>query len=1087
MSVLGWRDAMGKTSLILVSLFFCLIRSAFAQERSSFELTAGVGHSLDVLAAAFSSDGRFVVTGGAESSVKLWEVATGRLIRTFSGQSERVEFVSFIESKKLIVAAGSDGRVSVWKRDSGSLVRNLDLGDLISTTVTTSESGLLLAGGRESVLWDLTSGARVRTIFSGRYNQEGAESVGLTTDGGISLLQRRDGTVRAYYNSTGELASKWQAEHSDEIERILKPTSEVVMGEGILAKTKDATLGLRIKRVTLRHAMSIVDLPSGRLIRNLGQSGSFVISTTSASAAPFVLVTRFEQRVAMLSLATGALQRQIADSNDGEPAPITIADDGRSFVSTSAVVERDGTSFNRAKFWDANTGKVLRELKGPEEGGPKNIAITKDLARATIYQEGGEVDVWDLKSGRKIRSFQTGVIVANVSALSRDGKTLIVGDADGLQIKVWDTERSRAVRTIKLDSALGAAALSADGRVVYVGYKSGAVEAREISGATVRPLFKVSGAISALLFDDQSSQLAAGTDIGQLVVSSVATGSQPVFQDGHSGRITTLTFANGGIRLVTGGMDGQLKIWDIRNGRLLATCVLFSTGDWAAITPEGFFDASDNGAKLLSVVQGLDVYSVDQFYRSLHRPDLVREKLAGDPNGLVREAAAKLDLNKAVATGRAPKVVVGTLPSSTAERAVAVDAIVTDDGGGIGQVEWRINGAVLGLAKPNGSDRVQTLRKNLALAPGENRIEVVAYNARGVVASTPAQVTVRSTRAASTKPPKLYILAAGVNAYQAAGFRPLKFAKADATALGAALQRAGGRLYESVEVTTLFDQDVTAPKLDEAFTRLAAKVTPDDVFVLFLSGHGVTTDGRFYYVPQDYAYGKAEVTTKAISQDQLQEWFVRIPAQRAALVVDACESGSLAENRVTRSGIEQYTSTQHLNESIGRAVLSATTDDKPAIEGFGAHGVFTYALLQGLSEGDANGDGMVDVKELGDFVHDKVPELTFLWWGLQQVPQSRLSGASFSLVPKSSEPLVAAITGSPPVIPVSATHTLIGPTATRQFSNGAAIDIVNLDAGAKVRVIQTKGEWDLVARDGKIIGYVEADKLKAVEGNVSVK
>ncbi len=250
---------------------------------------------------------------------------------------------------------------------------------------------------------------------------------------------------------------------------------------------------------------------------------------------------------------------------------------------------------------------------------------------------------------------------------------------------------------------------------------------------------------------------------------------------------------------------------------MIATCVLFATGDWATITSEGFFDASENGAKLLSVVQGLDVYSVDQFKRWLHRPDLVIEKLAGDPNGLVREAAARLDLNKAVATGHAPQVRVTSLPASTAEPTVSVDATVTDDGGGVGQVEWRINGAVLGLAKANGMDRVQTLRKTLALAPGENRIEVVAYNAKGIVASTPVQMNMTSTRPASTKPPKLYVLAAGVNAYQ--GLAPLTFAKADATAIGSALQRAGGRLYESVEVTTLLDQDVTASKLDDAFSN----------------------------------------------------------------------------------------------------------------------------------------------------------------------------------------------------------------------------------------------------------------------------
>lgn len=175
--------------------------------------------------------------------------------------------------------------------------------------------------------------------------------------------------------------------------------------------------------------------------------------------------------------------------------------------------------------------------------------------------------------------------------------------------------------------------------------------------------------------------------------------------------------------------------------------------------------------------------------------------------------------SKAVASGRAPLVAVAPPPSSTSEAAIAVEATVSDDGGGIGQIEWRINGAVLGLSKPTGTERVQNLRKSLALAPGENRIEVVAYNAQGYVASVGAQVTVNSTRPASTKPPRLYVLAAGVNDYQAQSFTHLKFARADAGAIGDALQQAGGRLYESIEVMRLFDQDVTAAKLDETARR----------------------------------------------------------------------------------------------------------------------------------------------------------------------------------------------------------------------------------------------------------------------------
>ena len=326
------------------------------------------------------------------------------------------------------------------------------------------------------------------------------------------------------------------------------------------------------------------------------------------------------------------------------------------------------------------------------------------------------------------------------------------------------------------------------------------------------------------------------------------------------------------------------------------------------------------------------------------------------------------------------------------------------------------------------------------------------------------------------------MLAAGVNAYRAAGLKPLTFAVNDAKVIGASLRKPSGRIYDGVEVTTLVDDEVTAGKLEQAFNNLAQKVTPDDVFVLFMSGHGITVDGRFYYVPSDYVYGREEVTTRAISQEQLQDWLVRIPAFRGVLVVDACQSGSLTDDRVTRSGVEQYTSTQHLNEAIGRAVLSATTDDKPAAEGMGGHGAFTYALLEGLSQADANKDGVVDVAELGRFVKTEVPSLTQRYWKISQVPQVRLAGASFPLAPRSPDPLVAALPdANQPTILASATHTLAGPTAVRQFGDGAAIDITELQAGAKVRVIQTRGDWDLIAQDGKVIGYVEAQQLNSID------
>ena len=160
----------------------------------------------------------------------------------------------------------------------------------------------------------------------------------------------------------------------------------------------------------------------------------------------------------------------------------------------------------------------------------------------------------------------------------------------------------------------------------------------------------------------------------------------------------------------------------------------------------------------------------------MYRPDLVQEKLAGDPQGRVREAAAKIDLGKVIASGAAPQVslaMAGASPPSGTSGSIAVssepvtlEATATDQGGGIGRVEWRLNGVTLGvddrgLTRLDGapatgtaaSAGTLTARKTLTLDAGESTIEVVAYNAEGLIASNPALLKLtRSGGTAAAKP-----------------------------------------------------------------------------------------------------------------------------------------------------------------------------------------------------------------------------------------------------------------------------------------------------------------------------------------------
>jgi WD40 repeat protein len=151
------------------------------------------------------------------------------------------------------------------------------------------------------------------------------------------------------------------------------------------------------------------------------------------------------------------------------------------------------------------------------------------------------------------------------------------------------------------------------------------------------------GAVSDVKYAIAGDRVLAAASNNFILLWDIESGRKKVEISYPDQDFKSITFSSDGRRLVSLDDGRVVRHWNRSTGALLLTIVSFGDGQWLRVTPEGFFDSSPDGAKNLTVVRGLEVFSIDQFFSQLHRPDLVREKLAGDPQGKVREAAAKLD------------------------------------------------------------------------------------------------------------------------------------------------------------------------------------------------------------------------------------------------------------------------------------------------------------------------------------------------------------------------------------------------------------------------------------------------------------
>ncbi len=161
-------------------------------------------------------------------------------------------------------------------------------------------------------------------------------------------------------------------------------------------------------------------------------------------------------------------------------------------------------------------------------------------------------------------------------------------------------------------------------------------------------------------------------------------------------------------------------------------------------------------------------------------------------------------------------------------------------------------------------------------------------------------------------------------------------------------------------------QAPTAANIEDALDLLY-KATQDDTVILFLAGHGVNEDGNYYFLPKDAKqrnerWRKSSVIKWRVLQDALEG-----TAGRRILLVDTCHSGNAFNARLVKDAA---------NARI--TIISATDSNSFAQELPDLkHGVFTYALLEGLKgKADVNRDNLIKIKELDNYISEQVEELT---------------------------------------------------------------------------------------------------------------
>lgn len=163
------------------------------------------GHSDTVYGLAFSPDHTKVATGSADKFVKVWEVPSGKFIKSFEGHTHHVLDVGWMADGKLLASAGGDNTVKIWDYEKGEQTRTINAhGKQVTRLVFVGKkSEFLTAGGDNQVkAFNASNGGNIRN-FTG--STDYVYAVGASPDGGLVAAGGEEGIVRVYNGSNGQL------------------------------------------------------------------------------------------------------------------------------------------------------------------------------------------------------------------------------------------------------------------------------------------------------------------------------------------------------------------------------------------------------------------------------------------------------------------------------------------------------------------------------------------------------------------------------------------------------------------------------------------------------------------------------------------------------------------------------------------------------------------------------------------------------------------------------------------------------------------------------------------------------------------
>ena len=542
-----------------------------AESASAPEIVFNVGHSGTVEAVCYSPDGKYIASGAADATIKIWEVETGRCVRTLEGHTRAVYSVSYSPDGKYLASGSGDCAIKIWNAATGDCIQTFKGHTRAVTAVVYSPDGKYLASASEDntiKIWEIGSEDYIKSF---KEHTNSVTSVCYSPDGKYIASASEDNTIKIWEIENGTCINTFNQQMNQ-----LNIVTYSPDGKYLAGGADDNTI-------------KIWEIESGTCIKTLIGHKNYIAPIVYSPDGRYLASGSDDNEIKIWEIKNGKCIKTLKGHTRYVRA-LFYSPDGKYLAS--------GAGDNTIKMWEVKKG-ICRKTFGADVYGVNNVCCSPDgnyllsshLGNSTLDSR---VKVFDLRTSEYARIFDTKVTVpclddplyqymykmgaASIDC-STDSKSVAIGGVT--TVSIWKIRSGK-----------------------YIWAQDKHEEAYNEEGY-------IENKVEDVAYSPDGKYLASGSGDKTIKIWKVKSGECIKTFYGHQDKVKSICYSPDGKYLASGSWDRTIKIWKASSGECIKT---FENDNNDAInsicySPDGKYLASGSGNS--NGHSAVDIWEVD--------------------------------------------------------------------------------------------------------------------------------------------------------------------------------------------------------------------------------------------------------------------------------------------------------------------------------------------------------------------------------------------------------------------------------------------------------------------------------------------